>query len=84
MEVDYKIYPTLLNSFENRLRIEVPSQKEQLNLIIFDVNGKVIQEKQITDAQSEIFVQDINPGIYFASLFKNNLQVYQTKIIVTN
>jgi len=55
--------------------------KENATLTIYDVNGKIILEKQLFEGSQEIDISNINSGIYFVKL-KNNTELKTEKLII--
>jgi len=49
---------------------------------IYDEQGRLITTKKLSGNIS--FGNDFKPGIYFAEIFDNNIQINRTKIVKSN
>ena len=69
------IYP---NPAHNNVTINL---KEAANLTIYDMNGRIILEKQLFEGNQKIDISNINSGIYFMKL-KSNSELKAEKFII--
>ncbi len=77
IEQNIEIYPTVVTNFVN---VKIPESKNGKTIIkIFDIGGKLIKSKQISE--SETINIKLNPGVYFISAEVNETHVVR-KIIV--
>lgn len=77
--LDFKIsaYPNPVKEF-----ISIDVQKYTgLYYIIYDMNGVVIERKEITSSKTEISFENLNPSIYLLKVFKSEMEVKAFKII---
>lgn len=60
------------------------SEAQNVQLLIYDVNGKVITELPINSKQKvlELDASNWNKGVYIASLMIENYKIESTKFIV--
>jgi len=78
-EYNFEIYPNPANDFVNIIN----NEKELLNINITDITGKVIITQEFT-GNSKINVHDLDNGIYFLSIFKDNKIIKIEKLIVSH
>jgi hypothetical protein len=52
-----------------------------LSYIIYDINGIMIERKEIIGSETEINFGNLNPSIYMLKVFNNNMEVKAFKII---
>lgn len=79
-----KIFPTLINASTNYLTVIVPEIASNSNLIIYNVNGKVIQENAIVNQSTEVAIPNLANGIYFAVFYENGKPKGQSKLVFSN
>ena len=62
---EFKVYP---NPAKEQVTIECPESSIGQNLIMADLNGRVILKREITSAKQALYLDGIAPGLYFISL----------------
>ncbi len=80
-ESNWEIFPNPVNHF---LYVRVPNASEKLKIRIFDMNGKLIREGNITtdhQQQATIPIHDLKPGVYNAELRVSNFSTTKKFII---
>jgi endonuclease/exonuclease/phosphatase family metal-dependent hydrolase len=80
-KTDFSNYP---NPFETRTTFTFSPNFRNLELIIFNSLGKVIFSQQIQTGKNSIVWdgREFPAGIYFAGLFKNQIQVANRRIVL--
>jgi len=71
------IYP---NPAEQILNVQL-SKTGKYSMLLYDVNGRVVKNEQISKVHSQIDVSDVNPGLYFLQLV-NEHSNYTSKLII--
>lgn len=72
-------YPNPVNDF---LTLEVKNfQNETLSYLLYDMNGRVLDSKRITDTKSIIPMENFYSATYFLKIFNNQKEVKIFKII---
>lgn len=61
LQVDYKMYP---NPATSVFTMEMDVKLKKANLQIFDMNGKMLMEKQLSDAKTDIDIGNLAKGVY--------------------
>lgn len=74
---DFKIYP---NPFVNELFIELMLDDEDVEVLLYDINGKAVVKQKINHNNS-LNLKNLDSGIYFVKLISNG-SVLQTQKIV--
>ena len=77
--IDFKItaYPNPVKEF-----IIIHIEKNQgLHYVIFNMNGVVIERKEISDSKTKISFENLDPSIYVLKVFNNEMEVKAFKII---
>jgi PKD repeat protein len=74
----YKFYP---NPTENKLNLEFSTVNDINKIILIDINGKILIEKQLTNSKEVISLENISNGIYHLKLIGNST-VFVEKIEV--
>ncbi len=77
---DVKIFP---NPALEQITVSVDSgsSDEVFSLLIFDVNGRQIEEKKITSGATKVNIEELTPGNYFV-MVRGDRVLYQQKLIV--
>lgn len=63
------IYP---NPFSDKLTIQLNENEANFSATIYDIRGKLIIEKKLTNLNNELDLSNINSGMYICSLVSNN------------
>ena len=75
-----KVYPNPLDG--GYLYIQLPGNKNQnLELIISDVYGKTIYTNLLKPGSNEINLGELNKGLYFVTVLKENKLLLNKKIL---
>ncbi len=77
---NFSIYPNPCSDFIN-IKWNDPSV-ENTELLISDVNGKIILEQTVDDSNSIIKLESLTSGIYFLHLNDGNRQMHQKLLII--
>jgi hypothetical protein len=79
IETDLLVYP---NPSIGPLTIDLGAKKGSINTIITDINGRVMQQKQFSEAQVLDFdISDLSSGIYYLSIKSETENPITQKII---
>jgi len=78
-----QIYPTLLHSSLDYLTVLVPQANPNTTLMIYDVQGRMLQQEQISASSTEVSINTLESGLHFAILYENGKLIHQSKIIVS-
>ena len=79
IDLSMSVYP---NPTTNRLTLKVADyESDNLSYHLFDVTGKLVKMKKITDPETQIIMQDLKPGVYFLKIVDNNKEIKVFKII---
>ena len=62
------IYP---NPASNQITIDYPAFIPKSVLIIYDINGQELMQKNMTDRKTLLDITNLQKGIYFVKLFTN-------------
>jgi len=74
--------PTLSpNPANNKIEIEMPKNEMTLDLLVCDVQGKIVGQKQISIGNNSFSVAHLNAGIYILKA-QGEKTSYQQKFIV--
>ncbi|WP_417197909.1 PQQ-dependent sugar dehydrogenase [Bizionia sp.] len=81
--LNFAIYP---NPIKNMVTVKLPSNYSysNLNVKLYDMQGRVIKEKQVNKSQYEISfndLQDLNAGFYFIRISSENEVLVSKKLI---
>ena len=57
---------------------------EELNLQLFDINGRIIQSQKITQTETQISMENLSSAIYLLQVSGNNRPIKTFKIIKNN
>lgn len=71
------LYP---NPANNQLNVQIGNFTNTVSLHVFDVMGKVVLTQNLTQKESQVSLNSLNPGLYFASVRGEG--VNQTKSFV--
>lgn len=72
-------YPNPVNDF---LTLEVKNiQNKNLSYLLYDMNGRVLDSKRMTDIRTIIPMANFHPATYFLKIFNNHTEVKIFKII---
>lgn len=66
---EFKIYP---NPAKEQVTIECPESLIGQDIVMTDLNGRLILRKEITSIKESISLDSIAPGLYIISISKNN------------
>jgi hypothetical protein len=73
------VYPNPTNGI---IRLVIKSFEDgKMRLLLYDMNGILLQEKKIEDSETIISMENLLPSIYFLKVLKGNLEVKVFKII---
>lgn len=76
------IYP---NPTSNYLTLEVEnSDTENLSYQLFDVNGKILQNSQLTGKKTSILMDELASAIYLLKVLSDNKEITTFKILKNN
>jgi hypothetical protein len=79
IDLSMSVYP---NPTTNRLTLKVSEyESDNLSYHLFDVTGKLVKMKKITDPETRIIMQDLKPGVYFLRIVDKNKEIKVFKII---
>ena len=79
INLEFKAYP---NPVSGILKLTVrPLEDDNMRFRLFDVNGVTLWDKKINAAETEIFMNDLTPAIYYLSVSKDNIEVKVFKIV---
>jgi len=75
----YSVYPNPTNNFLT-LKIE---NFEAANLFyqLYDISGRLLDSKKLSDNETKIEVEYLTPSIYFLQIFNGNKEIQTFKII---
>jgi hypothetical protein len=62
LKVDFKMYP---NPVASVFTMEMDAKLKKANIQIFDINGRVLMEKQLSDIRTDIDISNFAKGMYF-------------------
>ncbi len=83
LDKEIQIYPTLINSSIDYLNVIVPQASLNTSLLLYDVQGRVIQKNQINESSSAISISELGSGLYFAILYEDGKQIHQSKLVIS-
>ena len=66
---EFKIYP---NPAREQVTIECPENSIGQDIVMTDLNGRLILRKEITSIKESISLDSIAPGLYIINISKNN------------
>jgi hypothetical protein len=69
------------NPTSEKIIITVEGNMDNLRYQLFDLNGKLLQEKVMTSNQADIFMRDYASATYFVKIINNNNESKNFKII---
>ena len=72
-------YPNPVSDFLT-LKVEDENRKS-LYYKLFDENGRLLKYKKVTDFETRISFENLNPAVYFLSVTDNNKEIKTFKII---
>lgn len=79
LNINVSLFP---NPASEKIVISVESANtENLRYQLFDVNGKLLQEKMMDSNQTDIFMRDYASATYFVKVINNNNESKNFKII---
>jgi len=77
--VQISVYP---NPVTNLLKLSIEMERsEELSFQLFDVQGKLLQRKRITDLETQINMSDYVSSIYFIKVYLKDKSIKEFKII---
>lgn len=82
-DFELKVYPnpcTNQSTFE--IKTDVHIEQENLQLLIFDVQGKVVRNLSVNSDRTQFYRNDLNSGIYVYHLMAGNKTVGNGKLIL--
>jgi hypothetical protein len=72
------------NPTTNLLTLKVDGYKtDNLNYLLFDLNGKSLENKKVTGNETSISMEKFQPGTYFLKVTDKNKEIKTLKIIKT-
>ena len=79
----FTIYP---NPFSNILSIYMPQKNKDVDIQIVDVTGKLVLDynKQVKSGKVELYVQNLQTGVYFILLTTSDGYIQKEKLIKMN
>jgi hypothetical protein len=73
------IYPNPTSGF---IRLVIKSiENDSMRFRLFDINGVLLQDKEIESEETEISLESFSSSVYFLKVIKDNLEVKVFKII---
>ena len=82
VSVSVSVYPNPVTEF---LKLKVESYKvEDLSYQLYDMNGRLLENKKITGSETSIAMSNHSPAIYFLKITEANKEVKTFKIIKTH
>ncbi|MBE9510529.1 MAG: T9SS type A sorting domain-containing protein [Bacteroidetes bacterium] len=77
--IELSVYPNPTNSF---LFIEVKTDKQRdLQINLFDLNGKLILQKKITGSKQTVNMQNYKPATYILKVTEGNKEIRTYQIV---
>lgn len=77
--IELSVYPNPTNSF---LLIEVKTDNQRdLQINLFDLNGKLILQKKITGSKQTVYMQNYKPAIYILKITEGNKEIRTYQIV---
>ena len=75
----YSVYP---NPTEGKIRLVIKSFNDgDFRFQLYNLNGTVLQDNEVTDEESEISMENQTSAIYFLRVIKDNREVKVFKIV---
>ena len=74
------IYPNPVVSY---LIVKSQSYDEQLEIVIYDIQGKEVLRNIHNNNETKINIESFSQGIYFVKVFDSSGTIHETKIAVT-
>jgi hypothetical protein len=71
-------YPNPTNDV---LNLKIESELRDLNYQLFDVEGNLIQNQRLINAETIIEMKDLLPAIYFLKIYQKQIEVKSFKIV---
>lgn len=78
-KVSYSVYP---NPATNLLTVDVSNIESNTVLKIYDIVGKEVKSIELINGKNQMDVSNLNSGIYFYTIFKDNKSIIETKKLV--
>ena len=78
--VDFSVYPNPAGDYI-KINTDADFSAGKMNVMIFDMYGKLLLTKEITDQETEIGIGNFASGIYMIRLFQNANSLGTRKII---
>ena len=79
INLSMSVYP---NPTTNRLTLKVSEyESDNLSYHLFDVTGKLVKMKKVTDPETQIIMQDMKPGVYFLKVIDDDKEIKTFKVI---
>ena len=82
----YRIPALLMNVYPNptsgsfKLTVRSPEDRN-LRVRLYDMNGSLLQDKEIVSEETEIFIQDLSSTMYFLKVINNDKEIKVFKIV---
>ncbi len=80
---EISIHPSLINGSVDDLKVLVPQATSNTRLVIYDVQGRIIRQEELSGPSSEFSISNLGNGLYFAIIYENGQQIHQAKLVVT-
>lgn len=79
IQLQYSVYP---NPSRDQVTLTVEDVKPgDLSFSVFDAQGKLLLQRDIQSASTQIPMEDLNNGMYYIHLLKNKKEVKSFKVI---
>jgi len=79
INLEFKAYPNPVSAI---LKLTVrPFEDDNIRFLLFDVNGVPLRDNKINASETEIFMNDLTPAIYYLRVSKDNIEVKVFKIV---
>lgn len=85
-DISVSAYPNPVNVAVN-LKLDVESAtltKNKFSYNLYDINGKLVTQKEIEDVSTTIMMNELSSGMYLLRVSQNNAEVRTFKIFKTN
>lgn len=81
--VDYQLYP---NPNNGNFTMKYPIMGETVEIMIYDMQGKLILSKEIKDADGETELKNtrLKEGIYFVRMYQDGIPAYSQRLVVSH
>lgn len=78
-ELEVSIYPNPIDNGKN-LKVNLP-QAEAFDYVIYDLNGRLLQEEKIKENQTEISTDKLESGVYLIKINQENQKAVKRLIV---